>query len=254
MMTEQQQRWKGRHSAKDQLRHRVWSQLEATGAAVGSPWSCIPNFVGAQQAAQELCATPGWSDARVVKSNPDSAQAWVRLAALQQGKRLYMPVPELVHEFPFLLLDPNSLSDRGVPFEDVMYSEGALQHGQRLDFSDIEPLDFVVVGCVAVTRAGGRTGKGAGFADLELGLFRHYGVVSESTPVATTVHDVQLVQDQAVVMQSHDTPLNWIATPGELLATHTRYATPGPLEWDKLQADQYDNIPFLLRLRKELEG
>ena len=30
-------------------------------------------------------------------------------------------------------------------------------------------LDFCVVGCVAVTRSGGRTGKGAGFADLEQG-------------------------------------------------------------------------------------
>ena len=36
-------------------------------------------------------------------------------------------------------------------------------------------LDFVVVGCVAVTRAGGRTGKGGGFADLELGIFRELG-------------------------------------------------------------------------------
>ena len=36
-------------------------------------------------------------------------------------------------------------------------------------------LDFGVVGCVAVTRRGGRTGKGGGFADLELGIFRELG-------------------------------------------------------------------------------
>ena len=30
-------------------------------------------------------------------------------------------------------------------------------------------LDFCVVGCVAVTRSGGRMGKAAGFADLEQG-------------------------------------------------------------------------------------
>ena len=42
----------------------------------------------------------------------------------------------------------------------------------------MEKLDFCVVGCVAVTRRGGRTGKGAGFADLEHGIFRELGLTS----------------------------------------------------------------------------
>jgi hypothetical protein len=40
---------------------------------------------------------------------------------------------------------------------------------------EMSPIDLVVVGCVAVARDGGRTGKGAGFADLELGLLRQQG-------------------------------------------------------------------------------
>jgi len=247
----QSQRWKGRHSAKDELRFKVWSQLEETGAAVGSPWSSIPNFVGAQQAAARLCALTEWKNARVIKSNPDAAQAWVRLNALEQGKRLYTPVPELVQDSPFILLDPDQLIADGIAFSDVMYADGALAHGQRIEFKDIEPIDFLVVGCVAVTSAGGRTGKGAGFADLELGLFRHYDTISDDTPVATTVHDLQLVRSDAVVMQEHDTPLDWIATPDRLIETKTNYPAPGPLQWDKLQPDQYENIPFLKRLKQE---
>ncbi len=251
-MSEPLARWKGRNSEKDQLRYEVWSNLEQSGAAIGSPWSCIPNFVGAQEAAEQLCSIQEWKIANVVKTNPDSAQAWVRLNALEQGKMVYTPIPELVEDFPFLLLDPDKLLREGIPFTEVMYSEGALKHGQKVEFRDMKPLDIVVVGCVAVTAAGGRTGKGAGFADLELGVFRHFGIVQPETPVLTTVHDLQLVDSDAVVMLDHDTPLDWIATPSGLFKTDTAYSRPGPLEWDKLQADQYESIPFLKALRDDL--
>ena len=85
-------------------------------------------------------------------------------------------------------------------------------------------LDFCVVGCVAVTRRGGRTGKGAGFADLEHGVFRELGLVDASTPLATTVHSSQVVEEAAVVMESHDSALDFIATELELI--ETRYAAP----------------------------
>ena len=52
-----------------------------------------------------------------------------------------------------------------------------MEHGEPVGFEDMPKLDFCVVGCVAVTRRGGRTGKGAGFADLEQGVFRELGLV-----------------------------------------------------------------------------
>ncbi|MEE4110853.1 MAG: 5-formyltetrahydrofolate cyclo-ligase [Halieaceae bacterium] len=253
-MSERVERWKGRHRGKDALRHDIWAQLENSGAAVTNPWSTIPNFVGAAEAARRLTSLPSWDAARVVKCNPDAAQAPLRLLALQAGKRVYTPVPELVADFPYLLLDPDELCSRGIAFEDVMYSDGAMRHGKRCSFADVEALDFFVVGCVAVTRGGGRTGKGAGFADLEMGLFRHYGCIRPTTPVVTTVHDIQIVADERVVMQAHDNPLDWIATPSELIATHTRHPTPGPINWQALQQDQFEDIPFLRALMNELQG
>jgi hypothetical protein len=96
-------------------------------------------------------------------------------------------VPELTKRFPFVRLDPAELAAAGVDFETAATSQGFLASGQPVQFEEMETLDFVVVGCVAVTRAGGRTGKGGGFADLELGIFRELGKVGPGTPIATTV-------------------------------------------------------------------
>jgi 5-formyltetrahydrofolate cyclo-ligase len=79
----------------------------------------------------------------------------------------------------------------------------------------------VVVGCVGVTRSGGRTGKGGGFADLELGIFRELGKVPRETPIVTTVHLSQVVEDDRIVMMPHDSALHWIITEWEVIETHS---------------------------------
>jgi 5-formyltetrahydrofolate cyclo-ligase len=245
-------RWVGRNSQKDEVRAGVWQTLEDQGVNIGPTWSHIPNFVGAEKAAERLVALDIWKNARVVKANPDPPQAPVRLRALQDGKLLYMPVPELVKDFPFVRLDPEDLEKRGIPFEEVAFHEGAVKHGVRVKFQEMEPIDLVVVGCVAVTRAGGRTGKGGGFADLELGIFREFGLVNEETPIVTTVHAIQVVDDNRVVMAAHDTPLDWLITPEEVIETRSQYPWPGPIDWERIEQDQYQNIPFLEGLKESL--
>ena len=114
-------------------------------------------------------------------------------------------------------------------------------------------MDVFVVGCVAVTRSGGRTGKGAGFADLELGIFRELGLVPDGAPLVTTVHGCQVVPDDRVVMLGHDSALHFIATPDELIATQTPFRQPVGVDWDQVQPDQFEAIPFLRDLRRELQ-
>jgi 5-formyltetrahydrofolate cyclo-ligase len=246
-------RWAGRNAEKDGLRGEIWSALEAAGVNVGPVRSRIPNFAGADLAALNLARVPAWSAARTVKCNPDPPQIPVRLRALYDGKIVYAPVPELTRGFPFVRLDPAELAAKGVEFETAATAQGFLAHGQPVEFDEMEMLDFVVVGCVAVTRSGGRTGKGGGFADLELGIFRDLGKLKPETPIATTVHSSQVVDDPRLPMMPHDSALNWIATEKQLIETGTPFSQPVGVDWDRVQPDQYANIPFLADLRKRLE-
>lgn len=247
-------RWKGRNEKKDELRTEIWTHLDEHDIAVGEPYSRIPNFVGAEQAAERLAELDIWKNADVVKCNPDAPQIPVRLRALQEGKLLYAPVPELVKDFPFVELDPEDLRQRGIPFEEVAPSEGFLKHGRKVNFEDMKPFDLVIVGCVAVTRKGGRTGKGGGFADLELGIFRDMNLVESDTPVVTTVHSTQVVDNERIVMVDHDTPLDWIITEEEVINTETPYPEPEGVNWEGVEPDQYNNIPFLKNLRDKLSA
>lgn len=250
---EEQARWQGRHAGKDQLRADVWDRLASTRVNVGPVASRIPNFVGADVAAQRLAELPFWQAARVVKCNPDPPQIPVRLRALYDGKLLYTPVPELVKGFPFVLLDPEALKAADVSFELAATSQGAVMFGQPVNFEDMQPMDVIVVGCVAVTAQGGRTGKGGGFADLELGIFRELGKVPTNARIVTTVHEVQVVDDARIEMLPHDSALDWIVTPERAIETRSPYPQPAGVAWDVVQDDQIRDIPFLRDLRARLQ-
>ncbi|MBB4931331.1 5-formyltetrahydrofolate cyclo-ligase [Lipingzhangella halophila] len=68
--------------AKQEIREEVWTALRAAGAArFPGAQGRIPNFTGAERAAELLAAQQEWADADVVKSNPDSPQWPVRTRA-----------------------------------------------------------------------------------------------------------------------------------------------------------------------------
>jgi 5-formyltetrahydrofolate cyclo-ligase len=70
--------------AKQKVRDQIWALLEREGAAKppGRVVGKIPNFLGAEAAADQLAALPAWNKAQVVKANPDKAQRAVRARAL----------------------------------------------------------------------------------------------------------------------------------------------------------------------------
>lgn len=241
--------WAGRHVDKDVLRARVWSALSAAGAVAGDPVGSIPDFAGADEAAARLATLPIWTSARTVKCTPDACQAPIRRRALDAGKHLYMAYPRLVVDPCFIELDPADLTARGVPFDVAAEMDGAIAHGRPIPFEEMRPIDLVNVGCVAVTPSGGRTGKGAGFADLELGLLREHGLVTATTPVATTVHPLSIVEDAELPTTSTDSPLDWIVTADRVIETHSTAPRPTGIVWDLIQPDQFDTIPVLRRLR-----
>jgi 5-formyltetrahydrofolate cyclo-ligase len=242
--------WIGYHRDKDKLRTEIWSLLKQQAASVGDPFGHIPNFVGAELAAKKLATLPIWQQAKTIKCNPDSPQIPVRIRALQDGKRLYMAVPRLTDDRCFVELTAEDLHKHNIPLAEAAIARKALTCGKLVSFEEMEPIDLVIVGCVAVARNGGRTGKGAGFADLELAMLTQLGLVQIDTPIVTTVHSLQIVEDFRLPMQAHDWALNWIVTAQEVIETNTSYPRPIGLNWDSIRPEQLEQIPILRKLNE----
>jgi 5-formyltetrahydrofolate cyclo-ligase len=243
--------WIGYHQEKDKLRTEIWSLLKQQAASVGDPFGHIPNFVGAELAAEKLATLPIWEQAKTIKCNPDAAQIPVRMRALQDGKRLYMAVPRLTDDRCFVELTAGDLQRQNISIAESAIARKALTCGKLVSFAEMEPIDLVIVGCVAAGRNGGRTGKGAGFADLELAMLTEFGLVEIDTPIVTTVHPLQIVEDWRLPMQVHDWALNWIVTAEEVIETNTSFPRPTGLNWDSLRSEQWEQIPILRKLREQ---
>lgn len=60
---------------------------------------------------------------------------------------------------------------------------------------ELRPIDRVIWGSVAVNRGGARVGKGGGYSDLEYALAFAAGKLSGDTPILTTIHALQLIDE-----------------------------------------------------------
>lgn len=108
---------------------------------------------------------------------------------------------------------------------------------------DLQPVDLVVVGSVAANRAGTRIGKGAGYSDLEFAFLMEAGLVSEHTVVATTVHPLQVL-DEDLPATNHDFGVDLIVTPDEVITCPSPHR-PAGLVWEHLDAAKIAAIPAL---------
>jgi 5-formyltetrahydrofolate cyclo-ligase len=227
--------------AKQAVRERVWALLERERVArFPGATGRIPNFAGAPAAAAQLASLPPWRTARVVKSNPDAPQLPVRARALADGKLLYMAVPRLADERPFILLDPGELE---VPPRRAASIGGAARAGRPVAVAELQPVDLVVCGSVAVNRDGARVGKGGGFSDLEFALLVEAGLIGASTVVATTVHPLQVLEEE-LPETDHDFRLDLIVAGEEVIACR-RTRRPQGILWEHLDAAKIAAIPAL---------
>lgn len=234
---------------KAALRDRIWSRLEERGASrFPGARGRIPNFEGAEEAAERLAGTAAWSRAGTVKANPDSPQWPVRQRALEEGKVVYMAVPKLKDRRPFFLLDPDRLED---PPRKASSIKGASRSARPVSVEDLAPVDLVLTGCVAASADGARLGKGGGFSDLEFALAREAGLVGEETPVVTTVHELQVVPDGEIPITDHDISLDLIVTPERVVETTGGASQPAGVDWSLLTDEKIRSIPLLQRLREE---
>jgi 5-formyltetrahydrofolate cyclo-ligase len=225
--------------AKQAVRERVWALLERERVArFPGATGRIPNFAGAPAAAARLASLPPWRAAGVVKANPDAPQLPVRARALADGTLLYMAVPRLADERPFIRLDPGRLE---VPPRRAASIAGSARAGRRIAVAEMQPLDLVVCGSVAVNRQGARVGKGGGFSDLEFALLVEAGLIGDDTVLATTVHPLQVLEER-LPETDHDFRLDQIVAGEEVITCRHPAATGDPV-WEHLDATKVAAIP-----------
>lgn len=226
---------------KQRVRERVWDLLDSADAVHdASVHGRIPNFKGTDRAADRLASLPQWDSAHFVKAVPDKAQLPVRARALAEGKTVFMAVPKLADPRPFYLLDPASLT---VSPAEAASSKVAASIAPKVDVESLRPVDLVVVGSVAVSRAGVRIGKGAGYSDLEFAFLMEAGLISPETVVVTTVHALQVL-DEELPATGHDFGVDLIVTPDEIITCRDPHRPMG-LVWEHLDAEKIASIPVL---------
>lgn len=226
--------------AKQAVRERIWSLLERERVIPPEAPYNIPEFEGAEAAADRLAGVPEWSSARVLTTVPDTAQFPVRLRALEAGKLIYMACPRLAAPKPFYLLDPARLP---VSAAEAARKDTAALVARNVEVDEMLPIDLIVLGSVAVNRRGARLGKGAGYSDIEIALLQEVGLIDERTVIATTVHRLQVV-DGELPEAEHDCRLDLIVTPEAVIRCVEPYR-PAGLQWDRLPRDKIAAIPAL---------
>jgi len=204
--------------SKEEIRMRVWRLMEEKGVATfPKPFlHRIPNFVGAEKAAQNLRSLSEYKEARVVFCNPDSPQRPVREMALRDGKTVVMATPKLRQGF--LLLDPKTIPSNRI--SEASTIRGAFKHGRFIEPNKVK-VDLFLAGSVAVSPTGGRLGKGTGYSDQEYNILKNAGSLTAQTPIVTTVHDIQIVEK--IPREEWDIPVDTIVTPTKII--HTKKAS-----------------------------
>lgn len=230
---------------KQELRERVWDELEERGEArfPFPPQGRIPNFAGADDAAERLTETDVWEDADVIKSNPDSPQRPVRRRALEAGKVVFMAVPRLRDAKCFLRLDPSEIED----VDHATTIGGSSELGTQVSPEEMEPVDLIVSGSVAMTEKGERVGKGEGYSDLEFAILREFELVDDDTTTVSTVHEIQVV-DEEIPTTPRDVPIDRIFTPERTVRSAVADTKPTGIDWSVLSEERLDEIPILRQL------
>jgi 5-formyltetrahydrofolate cyclo-ligase len=238
-------------TAKAALREAVWTAMSAARVArFPGAAGRIPNFTGAEAAAERLRAVPEWRAARTLKANPDSAQLPVRQRALEDGKTVYMAVPRLAATEPFFALDPDHLSES--PRKAASIS-GAARSARQVALAELTEVDLVVMGSVAVSEDGARMGKGGGFADLEFALATMAGLIGPHAVSVTTVHELQVQSTGTIPLTDHDVPVDLIVTPERVIDCRRLHGPkkPARIHWEDLTDEKIAAIPLLASKRPE---
>jgi 5-formyltetrahydrofolate cyclo-ligase len=254
---------------KARLRNQVAARMLEVTAGGGGPLALpdpvfdlqldhfITDFKDSQAATNRLVELPEWRQARRVFITPDNSTQYLREMGIRQGKEVIMTTYGIRR-------GSLRVTRQDVPEGQEEYAStlaGMEKFGRRLwTIADLEaagPLDLMVTGALAVSRAhGGRAGKGAGWFDAEWGIWRSLGLAQPETPVIGIVHDAQVVPD-AFHLDPWDCHLNVIVTPTEVIRL-SGFTQPAGILWDQIitakQMEWLAAIPYMEQLYRRKFG
>ncbi|MEM0054489.1 MAG: 5-formyltetrahydrofolate cyclo-ligase, partial [Nitrososphaeria archaeon] len=84
----------------------------------------------------------------------------------------------------------------------------------------------------------------------EWALVCEEGKVSDNTPVVTTVHDIQVIEERFEI-KDYDLPVDWIITPTKIIKTNPVPVKPKQIYWNMLSENKIKEIPILFEKWKE---
>lgn len=242
-------------ASRPALRREVWQDLRS----VARPDSrfhlrfseFIPDFDGAAAATDRLWHTFAQRVPRHAFVTPDNSLIELRLRLLQAGCSLVVSSYNMARGF--LLLDAGVVPPGHERY--AAWLDGLEHFGRPVDLPALAALgrfDLVATGASAVAASGVRFGRGHGWFDLEWRLFGELGLVDEATPIATIVHDVQLL-DQPLFAGPDDVLVDLICTPTRTVRTPRAHPRPRRIDWATLDEAQLRGTPALSELRR-LQG
>ncbi|KXJ71481.1 hypothetical protein RP20_CCG020441 [Aedes albopictus] len=247
---------KPKEVTKRSIRLETWQKIKdqkLTPLRRFSVFNKIPNYIGAEKAAELLADTDEFKKAKSIKVNIDLAQEPVKLEVVKAKKTLFVPPAQKSPNVYAKVKNCNPDELDVATQKKIVKLQGAEDTFQEIDMHGIEKLDMVVVGSCAVSRQGHRIGKGNGYVDLDVGILIHLGVITKDTLIVTTVHDVQVYDTLPEnLFQSYDLPLDLIVTPTEVIRVSKRLPRPAGIEWKLLSSRRLEIVP-VLKCIKEFE-
>lgn len=246
--------WTGQGgSQRDLLLEQVYAQLRQVALPdARHHWDFslfFPDFAGSTACVERLCQTEAWRSAQVVFIAPDNSLTAMRQRALEEGRTVIVPTAGIVRGFR--IFRPQSVPPGQEPLSAVL--DGMERHSAPISLEELGSLtiDLMISGMLVITPAGMRWGHGYGYFDLEWGILRLLGAISENTPVMVIGHDCQVLDLQdGQSSSSSDALADWIFTPTSSLHTRRTLPQPAGVIWRQYSPELIANMPILQELKK----
>lgn len=208
----------------------------------------IPDFIGSDIATERLFALPQMRRAKYVFVTPDNSMIETRRLLIETSVPFIVPSYNISRGFR--LIKAGAVPPGQAHF--AAHLDGLEHFGTPVDLEEISrlgPVDMMITGASAISYDGIRFGKGHIYFDLEWGILSEIGIVTDETPVACLVHDVQLVSDK-LFPSPEDVIVDSILTPTRSLEVPLRAARRRGIRWDTIDPIWLETIAPLKQLQR----